>query len=106
MELAARVAPAHTFWGRLRGLMLTSPSEFGDGQGLWLRPCRGIHSFFMRFAFDAVYLDRELRVVYVVQSLRPWRMAATVWAARSVLELPPGTVAATHTEAGDVIEIG
>lgn len=60
-----------------------------DG-GMWIEPCNGIHMFFMRFAIDAVFVDRKMRVVRVYPQLRPWRVVPLVWGARSVFELAGG----------------
>ena len=60
---------------------------------------------FMRFAIDAVVLDRELRVLKVAQGLRPWVPISGARGADSVLELPAGTAARTRTQAGDVLRI-
>jgi uncharacterized membrane protein (UPF0127 family) len=57
--------------------------------------------WFMRFAIDAVFLDRTGRVVRVAADLPPWRLAAMARGARDVLELPAGTAARTRTQAGD-----
>lgn len=61
---------------------------------------------FMRFAIDAVFLDRGGRVVRAVERLRPWVPFVAGRGADSVLELPAGTVARTRTQAGDVIRTG
>ncbi len=74
--------------GRLRRCLLaTTPlarskgllgrSSLAPGEGMLFRPAGSIHMFFMRFAIDAVFCDRELVVLEVVQDLRPWRMAGT-----------------------------
>jgi uncharacterized membrane protein (UPF0127 family) len=63
--------------------------ELASGAGLLIRPTFSIHTFFMRFPIDAVFLDRGGSVVDVVRRLRPWR-AATRLRARAVLELPAG----------------
>ena len=82
-----RCSVANTFFPRLRGLL--GRRGLVPGEGLLLRPCSSIHTMFMRFAVDAVFLDRELHVVHVVPNLRPWRLAASK-DARSVLELAAG----------------
>jgi uncharacterized membrane protein (UPF0127 family) len=89
--LAERLRPAHTHWTRLRGLLGTRQLDPGDG--LWLRPCRQIHMFGMRYALDAVFLDGRLRVVRALSDLAPWRVSPRVPDAESVLELPAGTIA-------------
>ena len=59
--------------------------------------------FFMRFAIDAAFLDREGRVVRAAAHLAPWRLAIAARGVRDVLELPAGTLARTGTQAGDVL---
>lgn len=60
---------------------------------------------FMRFAIDAVFIDRRLRVVKVVPRLRPWSLVRAARGADAVLELPAGTAARTGTQAGDVLHL-
>jgi uncharacterized membrane protein (UPF0127 family) len=81
---------AETPLARLRGLL--GRSGLASGEGLLLRPAGSIHTAFMRFSIDAVFLDRADRVVKVAAALRPWR-AAAYRGARSVLELPAGEAA-------------
>ena len=57
--------------------------------------------WFMRFAIDAVYIDKSGRVVKVAANLRPWHFADAARGARDVLELPAGTASRTGTQAGD-----
>jgi uncharacterized membrane protein (UPF0127 family) len=103
--LATDLRLADTHWSRFRGLMATDLESFPPGTGLWIVPCRGVHTLGMRFAIDVVYLNSEQMVVYVQQNLQPWRMAPVRLSAASVVELPPGTVGATHTAVGDSIDI-
>jgi uncharacterized membrane protein (UPF0127 family) len=72
-------------WRRLRGLL--GRSTLPPGEGLLLRPAAAIHTCFMRFPIDAVFLDSDLRVIRIRERLRPWRAAAAP-GARAVLELP------------------
>ena len=108
-SLADDVEVAGSVWGRFKGLMLrqTLPA----GRGLWLPGDNGIHMFFMRFAIDAVFLgkpgaDGSRAVVAAKRRLRPWvGMVPLVAAANGVLELPAGTIEATGTEVGDVVQL-
>jgi uncharacterized membrane protein (UPF0127 family) len=97
------IAPTH--WSRFRGLMATSSSHFSRGQGLWINPSRGIHTFAMRFAIDAVYLDRNRIVIHIEEELKPWRLAAVRLHAASILELPTGTIRESLTVVGDQVDI-
>lgn len=78
---------AETSLARLRGLL--GRSGLSSGEGLLLRPAGSIHTAFMKFAIDAVFLDRDGRVLKVVPELVPWRTAACR-GSRAVLELPAG----------------
>ena len=73
------------------------------GEGLWIIPCASVHTFWMRFPIDLVYLDRKKRIRKLRSDVRPWRLSACLWA-RSVLELPPGTIRSTQTQPGDRLE--
>ena len=103
--LATALAVADTHWSRLRGLIGRSASDFGNGHGLWIVPCRGVHTLGMGFPIDVVYLDSSMTVVHVQSEVHPWRFAPVRMRASSVLELPCRTAAETRTAVGDKIEI-
>ncbi|MBR2082028.1 MAG: DUF192 domain-containing protein [Elusimicrobiaceae bacterium] len=88
--LAEDVEIANTFWKRLKGLMLRS--QLPVGRALLLDPCPQIHTCFMRFAIDVVFLDASNRVVAVLENLKPWRMSKFYTSSRRTLELPGGTL--------------
>ena len=85
---------------RMRGLL--GRSELRPGEGLLLRPAASIHTCFMRFPIDAVFLDGGLRVLGISDELRPWR-AASRRGARAVLELPAGESARRGLEVGELL---
>jgi uncharacterized membrane protein (UPF0127 family) len=105
LYVATELAVADTHWSRLRGLLGMSADDFGNGCGLWIRPCRGVHTLAMRFPIDVVYLNRAGTVVHVEHNLQPWRFSPVRMQAASILELPSHTVARTGTALGDSIEI-
>ena len=104
-RVASRVRVANTHWSRLRGLIGTSASEFQSGEGLWILPCHGVHTFAMRFPLDLIYLDPERAVVEIFEAVKPWRVAPVRMRAASVLELPPGAIERSGTQTGDTIEM-
>jgi uncharacterized protein len=83
---------------RLRGLL--GRASMGRDEGILLRPASSIHTAFMRFAIDAVFLDRDLKVVRVAADLKPWRMAGCR-GARAVLELSSGESERRGVRPGD-----
>ena len=103
--LATELMIARTHWSRFRGLMGTNGSSFRRGQGLWIVPSHGIHTFAMRFPIDVVYLDQEHLVIHIEEELKPWRMAAIRIHSASVLELPIGTIRDSETALGDQVDI-
>lgn len=102
--LATRLVRAETVLARMRGLL--GRDRLDAGEALWIAPCSSIHTFWMRFAIDALFLDRDGRVVRRYDGLRPGRATRIVRGARGVLELESGTLAATGTLVGDRIELG
>jgi uncharacterized protein len=93
-----RCVLADTALARMRGLL--GRRSLPSGEGILLRPASSVHTAFMRFAIDAVFLDRELRVLKVAPNLRPWRTAARR-KAHAVLELPAGEAERRGLAPGD-----
>ena len=83
---------------------LLKHDRLAPGQGLWIVPCESVHSFFMKFPIDLVYLDRKHKVRKIRHNMAPWRMSICL-SAHSILELPAGVLAATGTQAGDQLAI-
>jgi uncharacterized membrane protein (UPF0127 family) len=94
---------ADRFFSRLRGLL--GRGELPAGDGLLLSPGSSVHTFFMRFAIDVVFLDRDLRVVGVAPNLRPWRLAGRR-GVRHVLELSAGEAERRGIGAGEQLALG
>jgi uncharacterized membrane protein (UPF0127 family) len=103
--LATHMSVAGTHWSRFRGLMGKNEASFPAGDGLWIVPSRGVHTFAMKFPIDVLYLDPNKFVVHVEQNLKPWRVARVSMRAASVLELPGNTLKSSGTTIGDEIEI-
>lgn len=88
-----------------RGVGLIGRSGLPAGGGLLLRPCKSVHTFFMRFPIDVVFVNGDNRVVHVVERMGPNRISKFLPVARCVLELPAGTVRATTTQVGDKVAL-
>lgn len=101
--LADRCRTACSFSARFIGLM--NEKRLENGCGLLIVPCNSIHMFFMKFAIDVIFLDKDKNAVHIIEGIRPWRISRIVCNAHSVLELPSGTVKAAMTEAGDKLEL-
>jgi uncharacterized membrane protein (UPF0127 family) len=99
--LATRLEVADNGPKRNKGLL--GRERLDSGEGLWIVPCESVHTFFMRFPIDLVYLDRDKRIRKVRSAVGPWRLSACL-SAHSVLELPAGTIRDTQTQPGDTLE--
>lgn len=83
--LGVKAKVARTFCERARGLI--GARDLAPGEGLLIERCNAIHTFFMSFSIDAVFLDSHGRIVKTVRGIRPWRFFVWGgWRARSVLE--------------------
>jgi hypothetical protein len=101
--LADDLDVADTLLRRMRGLL--GRKALVRGEGLWIKPCNGVHTFGMGFPIDVLFLDRQLRVISVTRSLEPNRMTRICFSAASVMELPSGCTKQTDTVPGDLIGI-
>jgi uncharacterized protein len=98
-----RCVLADTALTRMRGLL--GRRDLPSGEGILLKPASSVHMAFMRFAIDAVFLDRDLRVVKVASDLRPWRAAGSR-GAKAVLEIPAGEAGRRGLTIGDRLIAG
>jgi uncharacterized membrane protein (UPF0127 family) len=101
-EIVSRVAVADDSVSRSRGLL--GRTALSPEEGLWIVPCPMIHTFFMKFAIDVLFLDRKLRVVRILEGLKPWRLSPWVLRAHSVLELAGGRLQGS-VKVGDYLEL-
>jgi hypothetical protein len=99
--LATSLEVADTAPKRNKGLL--GRKGLASGGGLWISPCESVHTFFMQFSIDLVYLDRKNRIRKLCDSVPPWRLSVCL-SAHSILELPAGAIRATGTQTGDVVE--
>lgn len=100
-ELASCMEVADSPSKRNKGLL--GRDRLSPGEGLWIIPCESVHTFWMRFPIDLVYLDSKNGIRKLRSEVPPWRISACL-RAHSVLELPAGTIRNTRTEPGDTLE--
>jgi len=89
-----------------RSVGLLGRKGLAAGRGLWIKPCSSIHTLFMRFTIDVLYLDRENKMVKVRRRMRPFRMSMGGKGAHSVIELAAGALDGFDLAPGDQVEIG
>ncbi len=99
--LSPNARRADRLLARVKGLLGTE--RLPRGEALILDPCNSIHTFFMRYAIDVVFLDRSLRVVALLETVPPFRFSPVFWNARLCVELPAGTCREVGVKAGDLL---
>lgn len=98
---AHQVGVATTFYQRTRGLL--GRDALKDGEGLFIPRCRAIHTFFMRFPIDVLFVDKNNAVTKIVPCLVPFRIAVGPWRTSGALELQCGTLGEGRFDRGDTI---
>ena len=101
--LAEEVLVAETLLKRAKGLL--GRRDFKPGSALIIRPCNSIHTFFMRFHIDVLFVNRRQIVVKAISALVPGRLSPVYFNAAFVIELPTGTILSTSTSKGDTLLI-
>ncbi len=96
-----RTEIARSYWARFWGLM--GRRTLNESEGLLIEPCSSIHTMFMRFAIDVIFLDKERRIVKIA-TVRPFR-AAVGRGSHTVLEIPAGTAERNGLEVGDALSL-
>jgi len=99
--VVADIKIARSFKERLVGLMFKR--RISSSEGLMLLGCNSIHTCFMRFAIDVVFMDIDHRVISIKEKIKPWRQSGFVRKAYIVLELPEGTVGRKNISMGDIL---
>jgi uncharacterized membrane protein (UPF0127 family) len=103
--VATEVTVANNYLLRLVGLLGKTARWAQPGRGLWIVPCRGVHTLGMMFPIDLVFLNREKQVIHIEEYVRPFRISKVLRKAASVLELPVHTIYRSGTREGDCLEI-
>lgn len=96
-KLSLNVSKTSTMLERTRGLMFRK--KLTPNQGLWIQPCNSIHTFFMTFPIDVVFLDQSGTVIKISENLPAWRMSGSLKAV-AVMELLAGTCESLGIKAG------
>jgi hypothetical protein len=101
--LADKAELADTFFKRLIGLL--NRKSLDKGEALILSPSNCIHSFFMRFSIDVLFLDQSGKVTATLSSFRSFRVSPIYFNSSLTIELPETTLKLTNTQPGDTIQI-
>jgi uncharacterized membrane protein (UPF0127 family) len=102
LEICKEVKVANTIISRMIGLMFTK--NLGIDEGLLIRPCNSIHTCFMNYSLDIVFLDKNFSVVKVIYNMKPWRVSWVYFKAYQVLEMKAGNLK-IPIEPGEKLEV-
>ncbi len=100
--LISNIRVADTILERMKGLMLSR--DLGDADGLLIDPCNSIHTFFMNYDLDIVFLSAKNEVVKVIRKMKPWRVTKIYFKSAKVLEIMGGTLP-HDIKVGDRLEL-
>lgn len=103
-NILSHLLVAKDFVARTRGLL--GLKELKERHGLWIHACPSIHTFFMKFPIDVVFVDEKLVVKSIHQSVPPWRVVVGAFGSSSVFEMPAGTLSKELIETGDQLHVG
>lgn len=95
---------ADRFLLRLKGLLGTNSLD--KNQGLWIHDCNSIHTFFMKYAIDCIFLDRKMRITKIIANIHPGRLLLPDWKSQSVIEISAGQTLTMNLQTGDELDVG
>lgn len=101
--LAKKVILADTPLKRITGLL--GKTGLKEKEALVILPCKQVHTFFMRFSIDILFLDKENKVISALSNFKPYRITPLYFSALSAIELPAGTIESSCTVFGDEISL-
>lgn len=101
--LAEEVILARSFFKRLKGLL--GYKLLGPKQGMILLPSNSVHTFFMHFPIDILFVDKNNKVIMAISSLKPFSLTPICWRSKYIIELPAGVIQSTSTEKGDALAL-
>lgn len=102
--LFSKLEIASTFVNR--GVGLLGRHDLEEEAALWIHSCNSIHTFFMKFSIDCVFVDKNLKILKIVENVQPWRLIFPVWGAQSVFELKSGSAKKLNLKLGEVLHVG
>lgn len=100
-QIANRAEVAGSGMKRSKGLL--GRKGLDAGEGMWIVPCEAVHTFFMQFPLDLIYLDKKNRIRKVKSNVRPWRLSVCL-SAHSIIELPVGAIRDSQSQPGDIVK--
>jgi uncharacterized membrane protein (UPF0127 family) len=103
IDIASKAQIAASMGQRIKGLLGRAGLE--PDEAMVLKPCTSVHTIFMRFPIDVLFLDKNMQIIRLIQNMPPYRLSPFVWASHLAIELPAGKISQTNTQLGDRVRI-
>jgi uncharacterized membrane protein (UPF0127 family) len=94
---------AESFWARGKGLLGRKKIE--DNEALWIKPCNNIHTFFMKFRIDCIFIDKKMEIQKIVSDIPSFRLIGPFWKSFSVIETQAGFAEKKKLKTGDQLYV-
>lgn len=94
---------AQTFFKKLKGLMFAK--SLNPSYGLWIQHCKSVHTCFMKFSIDLIFINKKKRIVGLVEDMKPWKLSPLYWKAESVIEVPAHTIKQHKLKIGEQLDV-
>ena len=101
--ICTKVNVANSVWARTKGLLGTQ--SLPEGECLWIKKCNSIHTWFLNFAIDVIFVDQDLNVIKVYENLNPWKITIPNIKAKSVFEMQSGWIKNNMPQIGDKLYV-
>lgn len=92
-----------TIFERARGLL--GRKSLNDDQGMWIRPGNNIHTFFMKFSIDCLFINKNMVIEKIQANIAPFKIAGPYWKSTSVIELKAGMAEKLELKIGDQLYV-
>ncbi len=102
--LTQNLVVADNLFQRMKGLL--GKSHLKEGEMLWILRCNSIHTFFMKFPIDCVFLNKQMSVCSIQSHVKPWRLVLPIFKATSVIEMEAGKALQFNIQIGDQLHVG
>lgn len=104
-KISSNLNIANTLWSRTKGLLGKNELKSAE-EMLWILRCNSIHTFFMKFPIDCVFLNKQLVVCGLRENVLPWRIILPLLNANSVIEMEAGKIISMNIQVGDQLNVG
>ena len=94
---------AESFWAR--GIGLLGRKNIEANEALWIKPCNNIHTFFMKFKIDCIFIDKKMEITKIVSNISAFRLVGPYWKSFSVIETQAGFAEKKNLKLGDQLYV-